>query len=93
MLIEALRHEGRRQGYHSNVADLSGNCNKCLKAYHVFLTTPPYCVQELMRNGHDEASGASLNLPPAESYDALDRWAFNSYEEMKVHISLLHVSL
>ena len=50
-------------------------------------------MQELMRNGHDEASGASINLPSAESYDALDRWAFDSYEEMKVHISLLHVSL
>ena len=42
------------------------------------------CMQNLIRDGKDEDSGASLELPKPQNYSALDIWAYNSAEELKV---------
>ena len=53
-------------------------------------------MQNLIRDGKDEDSGASLELPKPQNYSALDIWAYNSAEELKVcnqeHIQSLQCS-
>ena len=41
-------------------------------------------MQNLMRDGIDVDSGASLQLPDPQQYSALDIWAYESAEELKV---------
>ena len=50
------------------------------------------CVQNLMRDGKDDDSGASLELPQPQNYSALDIWAYESAEELKVRLRSLSSS-
>ncbi len=42
------------------------------------------CMQNLIRDGKDNDSGASLALPKPQNYSALDIWAYDSAGELKV---------
>ena len=49
-------------------------------------------MQNLMRDGKDNDSGASLELPQPQNYSALDIWAYDSPEELKVRPRILSYS-